>query len=216
MKHVPITVAIAALVALGGCQVTDLETPAVYLDEYNVPAPTSDTATVCHGYTCRYQSKVKFTAADFKGIEAILAKSGGTAAGERVAMSEAIGFFENITGRIVGTANDEGGVLDNKSAGDPTKMDCIDEAATATSYLVMMNNRGMIKHHEIVKPQIRGMFIDGRWQHYTAVVREKESGRPFAIDSWFRPNGQPAVVMTLDDWLNDYEGVGPKQLPKMG
>jgi len=205
---------ILASLALSACQAADLETAEAQFLAYDLVEPTASSVTVCHGYNCRYKTQVRMSESDFEGIDAIFASSDGTAAGERIAMADAIGYLERITGKLIGTSVNPGGVLANEYIGDPTRQDCIDEASTATGYLVMLSKRGLIKQHQIVKPQMRGIFIDGRWQHATAVVTETGSGEAFAIDSWFRPNGQPAVIMTLTDWFNDFEGVESKQLPQ--
>ncbi|VAW10456.1 hypothetical protein MNBD_ALPHA09-164 [hydrothermal vent metagenome] len=207
---------IVAGLVLSGCVARDLETADVQFAAYNLVEPTTNTVTVCHGYNCRYKTQINLSEDDFKGINEIFAKAPPTAAGERTAMADAIGYLERIAGDIVGTANNPGGILGNEYIGDPTRQDCIDEASTATGYLVMLVKRGLVTRHQVAKPQMRGIFIDGRWQHAAAVVTETGSGEAFVLDSWFRPNGQPAVIMTLYDWLNDFEGVEAKQLPKTG
>lgn len=204
----------AVAITLSACQTADLEPATSQFETFKISAPTEDTATVCHGYNCRYKSKIKVSAAEFGDIEKIFKSAPQTPAGERQAIGDVIGYLERKAGAAVGTADNPGGVLDNNAIGDPTKQDCVDEATTTTGYLVMLTKRGLVTQHEVVKPQVRGVFIDGRWQHFTAVIRETGTKDAFAIDSWFRPNGQPAVVMTLSDWLNDYAGVEDKQLPK--
>lgn len=207
----------AAGIALGACTADGgPEPPAPFLADLKLQPATADEVTVCHGYNCRYKSRIRITADDISELKAIFARMPETPAGEREGMSLAVGWLETKAGALVGTANDEGGVLDNDSIGDPSKQDCVDEAATTTGYLMMLSLNGLITRHNVVKPRVRGIFIDGRWQHFTAVVRERDSNSEFAIDSWFRPNGQRAVVMTINDWLNDYAGVESKQLPGEG
>lgn len=201
---------------LGACQATAPEPPGAFLAEHKLPPPTETSVTVCHGYNCRYRSAVEISAADLKQIGAMFAAAPGTPAGERQAASEAVGWMERKVGALVGTADNPGGSLDNDSIGDPSRQDCVDEAATTTGYLMMFAANGLLAHHDVARPRVRGIFIDGRWQHFTAVLRETESGSEWAVDSWFRPNGQPAVVMTLDDWLLDYSGTEAKQLPAAG
>ena len=186
--------------------------PEDYFVEYKLTPPDRNTATVCHGYNCRYKTKVRFTEADIETLRAAFAANGGTPEGERREMARAIGFFEKKTGALIGTADDPGGVLENEYIGDPTRQDCVDEAATATGYLMLLQNNGLLKHHTVREPEVRGFFIDGRWQHFTAVVHDTAADTRYAIDSWFRANGQPAVVMTLRDWQLDYTPASAKQL----
>ena len=208
-------IAIVAL-ALSGCQMADHEPAEDQFSAYKLAEPTTDTVTVCHGYNCRYKSQIQISAADFKDIEKIFAQAGATPVGERKAIADTIGYLERIAGKLVGTANNPGGALNSEFVGDPSRQDCVDEATTATGYMVMLQKRGLLAFHTVVKPKVRGVFIDGRWQHFAAVIKETATEKAFAVDSWFRPNGQPAVVMTLSDWMNDFEGSDTKQLPNTG
>jgi hypothetical protein len=44
--------------------------------------------------------------------------------------------------------------------------------------------------------------------HYSAVIEELADGEAarFVVDSWFVDNGQPAVILPLDEWK---KGAGP-------
>ena len=44
--------------------------------------------------------------------------------------------------------------------------------------------------------------------HWSAVIEEKQEDEPrrFAVDSWFVDNGQPAVILPLEEWK---KGAGP-------
>ena len=46
----------------------------------------------------------------------------------------------------------------------------------------------------------RGLFVDGRYPHATAVIKDKETGEIFAVDSWFEPGGGPPDIMLLSEW----------------
>ena len=185
-----------------------------YFVEYRLAPPDLNATTVCHGYNCRYKTRITFSDGDIDTLRAAFAANGATAAAEREEMSQAVAFLETITGAVIGTADDPGAVLENEHIGDPTRQDCVDEAATTTGYLVLLANNGMLRHHTVSEPAQRGWLIDGRWQHYTAVVEESATGERYVVDSWFRDNGQPAVVMSLSDWLFDWTPSSTKRLPE--
>jgi hypothetical protein len=46
----------------------------------------------------------------------------------------------------------------------------------------------------------RGLLLIGGWPHTTAVMRERESGEAFAVDSWFLDNGEPPYIVSLAEW----------------
>jgi hypothetical protein len=60
--------------------------------------------------------------------------------------------------------------------------------------------QGYLKHHEVLEPTARGFFLDGRYPHATAVLRENISGEKWAIDSWPRANAEPPVIQLLSVW----------------
>ena len=88
--------------------------------------------------------------------------------------------------------------------GNIEKQDCVDESASTTSYLKYFQDNELIFMHSVVVPQSRGALIDGRWPHFSATIRDKKNKKQFVIDSWFRDNGEPPVVMELQDWVYDW------------
>ncbi|MHA1524417.1 MAG: hypothetical protein ACTSY1_08415, partial [Alphaproteobacteria bacterium] len=163
-------------------------------------------------HNCRIRSQMHVTQVDLATIKANFAAA-NTPAAERVQMANAIGLLEKRAGAQFGTDNDKPGVLYNAGIGDPTQQDCVDEAATATGYLEMMARNGFFKFHTVLVPTVRGVLIDGRWQHFAALIKETATSNEYVVDSWFRPNGQPAVVMGHQAWLFDYSSAESKQLP---
>ena len=85
--------------------------------------------------------------------------------------------------------------------------DCVDEAANSTSYLLLLEQNGLLRHHRTAPPDIRGFFLDGRYQHYAAVIQDQSTGAPWVVDSWVRDNGQPPVMAPLSQWRASYGGL---------
>ena len=197
-----IAVSVAAL-AISGCVSWDWSEPDDFFAFYELPEqPQMDNATFCHAYGCQVRSQVDLrphwqaVRDEFANVQ--------NAAKERYAMAQAVGIIEASVGPILGTADDPGGVLNASWSGNPAYQDCIDEAANTTMLLVLMEQDRLLRFHNLHSPSIRGVFIDGRWQHYTAVVEETAAGERYAIDSWFRANGEPAYVMPFQDWYTGY------------
>jgi hypothetical protein len=88
-------------------------------------------------------------------------------------------------------------------------MDCIDEATNTTSLLLLLADKGFLKHHAVREPAARGFFLDGRYPHATAVLSEAGSGERWAIDSWPRANAEPPVVQPLGEWKRSRSGALP-------
>ncbi len=176
-----------------------------YLKDMNLILSENKDVIVCSGYNCNFKKQIKFEAEDVEYIRSIFVKRDSRSPyEERQMIASAIATMETITGEIVGTKNDKGGVLENEYIGDKTKQDCVDESATTTSYLNFLIEHELIFLHEIVVPQSRGALIDGRWPHFSAVIRDKKTKKQYVVDSWFRDNGKPPVIMELQDWVFDW------------
>lgn len=167
-------------------------------------APTKEKIFVCHGYTCRIVTPVRFDADTIAEIAGNLAEPVADAAAEREAISNAVQRFETVVGNRIGTANDLPGMQFGQGADD--QMDCIDEATNTTSLLIFLASHGYLKHHKVGTPAGRGFFIDGRYPHATAVLTDISTGKKWAIDSWPRANALPPVVMPLREWKRSRVG----------
>ena len=119
-----------------------------------------------------------------------------TAAAERAALSRAIAELERIAGAQTPTHRDRGryraGLLEEGQA------DCVDESANTTTYLHLLAQRGLLRHHEVLEPQWRTKYVVAT--HRTAAVRETATGEAYAIDSWWEDNGGPPLIKPLDVW----------------
>lgn len=195
------------------CNTTASQAPADFFADKALQAPAKDAVTVCHGFGCRYKSRMPVAEADLATMRAGLAEAHDAAA-ERAAISRAVVLLETRAGERYGTTADLPAGTHNELIGDPTQQDCVDESATTTGYLALMQNNGLLKFHEVRYPAARGIFIDGRYQHYTAVIRETDGGAEWTVDTWFRKNAQPPVVMPLPDWLLDWSPSRDKLLPE--
>jgi hypothetical protein len=177
-----------------------LALPAV-LDGSQVRA--SDTLTrpqleVCHGYGCKFRSKLVLTAVDQRRFATLLGTGSKSPSSERSAISGSVRYLENLTRKATG-------FVDEPKSGPGTKcgtgqMDCIDESTNTHSLLVYLQSRGLLKHHRVTRNVSRGFFFDGRYPHSTAVIVDS-SGTPWVVDSWYGPMGGPPDILPLRDWL---------------
>jgi hypothetical protein len=176
-----------------------------YFTDMNLILAENQDVIVCSGYNCNFITQIKFEDDDVEYIKSIFSdKDSRTPYQERQMIASAIATMETITGDIVGTKDDKGGVLENEHIGNKTKQDCVDESATTTTYLNFLIKHELVYLHEIVVPQSRGALIDGRWPHFSATIRDKTTKKQYVVDSWFRDNGEPPVIMELQDWVFDW------------
>ena len=193
-----VVIAVSA-VLLAGCNATHKSDPKLWFASQGGTLPSKTRVVICHGFGCHLKTSVGFSAADFATFARILAKGQASPAAERQAIRSAVAWAEKRVAPTVGSEDDVGG-LDIWNAGERGQMDCLDEATNTTSYLLVAEQRGLLRHHTVARPVSRGFFLDGRYPHATAVVVENGSGQAYAVDSWPHGNGVEPNVMTLETW----------------
>jgi hypothetical protein len=191
---------LAGLLLLNACAGQSTGQATSWYASHDGVAPRADRTYVCHGFGCTYKTPVNFSNRSLKRLKRILAAGRRSAEAERKAIANAVAWNEKRVAPEVGSANDVGG-LDLHNAGVRGQMDCIDEATNTASLLLVAEKHGYLKYHTVSGPVARGFFLDGRYPHATATVKEKKTGEVFAIDSWPKKNGEKPVVQNLDVWM---------------
>jgi hypothetical protein len=186
-------------IAVAGCSYGGSGPPAPHYADFNARQPRGNTVTVCSAYGCRHQASFTFTRQDIASIRALMdaTREGDAASGERKAIKKAVAWIEKRVGAATGTASDRAG-LDFAGNGDPTQMDCVDEATNTTSYLTVLAANGLLRHHEVLRPMAKDAPLT--WTHYFAVIREKGSGQRWAVDSFMGKNGEEPIIMEAEKW----------------
>lgn len=190
---------------LGACANQAQSDATAWYNGQNGVAPRADRIYVCHGFGCMFKTPIDFSKRDLHRLKSLLASGRKSPVAERAAIAKAVSWQETRIAPTVGSAGDLGG-FDIQNAGKHGHMDCIDESSNTTSLLLIAQQHGYLHHHTVASPVARGFFLDGRYPHATATVREVESGKVFAIDSWTRANGEPPEVMALDLWMQQSSG----------
>ncbi len=163
---------------------------------------------ICYGYSCVAQVDVRYSSGQLGDLRRQLF-SAVDAADERKMLAEVIGGLYRWAGQQSDIHNDKGGNYADGHA--PGKMDCIDHSTSSTRLLGMLERLGYLRWHRVLVPEPR-YLLGIIATHWSAVIEEKlqnttdgEAAR-FVVDSWFVNNGEPAVILPLDEWK---KGAGP-------
>lgn len=206
---------VAATAILAGCVSGREGNPTDFFYNFELTSPRGNLVTVCSGYGCRFETKVLINDQDLDQLRSIFAQVEDTEVGERDAVQSAIAYLETRVGAETGTSADRA-EIEARGVGDKTQQDCIDESTNTTSYLLVMEANGLLKYHKVRRPEIRGYWLDGRWPHWTAVLQVHDSGKEWAIDSWWWENGVEPVVIPLEDWYEFNEQREDPDVPYPG
>jgi hypothetical protein len=162
-----------------------------------IKKPTADRFSVCFDHTCRTIVTRSFSPGEWQRITLPLQVPALSAAAERIAIAQTIALMEQLVGEKTGTSGDRGGNL--AGFGQPGQMDCIDESNNATTYLKLLQQDGLLKHHQ-VKGRATRFGLRAGMPHTTAVIEDVAAQQRYAVDSWFFDNGEPPVIMPLEEW----------------
>ncbi len=194
-------IGLASCFVLSACAGQSAKQATAWYNGHNGVAPKADRIYVCHGFGCEYKTPVDFTSRDLRRLRNILSGGRGSPKAERAAISKAVQWQEKRIAGQVGSGGDVGG-YDLHNARVRGQMDCIDESTNTTSLLLIAQKHGYLRHHTVASPVARGFFLDGRYPHATASVKEKKTGKVFAVDSWPKSNGKPPVIQPIELWLS--------------
>lgn len=175
---------------------------------YDYPKTLDRSAVpVCFHHGCESVKQVSLTNEHWDRVVRYFTPAAKNAADEREQIRMAIGEMEQVTGILAGTQGDIAGDLASFGTLDP-QMDCIDESSNTTTYLTLFEQAELLRWHTVEPRAQRGYLFIGGWPHYTALVREKQTGRLWVIDSWFRDNGELPDVVDLDTWKDGWKPEG--------
>jgi hypothetical protein len=206
--------AIASGLALAACTHEGFGTTDRHFATFSVPEPKGATVHVCHAYGCKMRTRFKFTEADIAELGAIMAKwrtKADTPDDERRGVAYAIGWIERRVGDAIGTKDDRAG-MDFTGSGDPTQQDCVDEATNTTSYMSVLANKGLLRHHTVAAPFAKENYLRGiaGWTHWTAVLVETRNKQRWAVDSWIYANGENPAIVEAEKWyIEDLASLPP-------
>ena len=180
----------------------------IHYVSFGATPPNGNTVTVCHAYTCKVQSTYTFSKNDIAEIRAVMDKNrrADTPFEERRAVAYAIAYIDVKVGNKLGIKDRAG--MQFGSTGDPTQMDCADVATNTTSYLLVLQSNGMLKHHTVEATMSKDNYAKGVahlnpvqfWTHWSAILKEKESGQKYAVDRWPFDQGENPAVVKVEDW----------------
>lgn len=184
--------------------------PELHYKEYNALPPRGNTVTVCHAHGCQKQETFTFSNADIRDLATMMdyVRKGDTPAGERRAIAYAIAWMERRVGPATGTDRDQASLGFMNASG---QLDCVDEATNATSYLLVLQSNGLMRHHFVIRPFSKASFF--KWPHFAAMMQERRTGKVYAVDSGVGPNGANPSILLASKWYIEESYTAPEAEP---
>jgi hypothetical protein len=219
VSSLAVALALCGCASTGGSPSSNLS--ATYLDRYARPNPTPASFTECHGFSCSVISEVSLSAKQWRSVAAAFKPRASNAAAERDQIARAVALMQRLVGAQTGTGvhqwtHKNMWIVPN--LGDPTQLDCIDEAVNTWTYMTMMERDKMFRFHRVVKLAYAGLPTDPNPRN-AAVIQEKASGAHYVIDPSLVNFAVPPPIMPLDVWTGSWPpkiSISDKQVPPAG
>ncbi len=185
-------------------------------------ASAQESINICYHYSCSKEATARFTETRLHALANML-RSSHSAEEERKALATVIGQLYYWAGQQTPVHADKGGNFSDDAADGA--MDCIDHSTTTMRFLKMLERRDLLRYHKVDEVVRRRRFI--LFEHFSAVIAElprpmQASGdddfmggdkqHQYVVDSWFVNNGEPAVILPLESWM---DGAGQAVEPSL-
>ena len=159
------------------------------------PATAAPYFVQCSDFGCKTKHELRFNEHQWDEIKALFTSGIVDSATEKQAIRRAVAMMERMSGEQSDTHLDQGG---NYPGSDiPGQMDCIDESTNTFQYLSALEQLELLKWHRVDTKQRRIVWFATHW---TASIREIDNNQLFAVDSWYRDNGEMPYIQPLADW----------------
>ena len=183
-----------------------LVVPVAAAKNQGVEAPTQvdiHAIPVCYDFGCKSGAVVDLPVDEWLEVEGWFSSAAPTPEHERQQIKQAIGWMEVLIGRHTPAHKDLAFNLPTRQEDlsdlFPGQQDCIDEAVNTTTYMRLLEQKGLLRHHTVIEQAYRKALFD---QHWAGQIRETVSGERYVVDSWFQPNGYLPVIQNSLDWEN--------------
>ena len=164
------------------------------------PANATPYFVQCYDFGCKTKRELRFDERQWGEIKTLFASGMVDSAAEKQAIRRAVAMMERMSGEQTDTHLDQGG---NYPGSDiPGQMDCIDESTNTFQYLSALEELELLKWHRVDIKQRRIVWFATHW---TASIREIGNNQLFAVDSWYRDNGEMPYIQPLADWSRKRE-----------
>ena len=198
-----VAMASAALHDVAPARAAELSAPlAALYSSVSIFPPSARSMTVCYGFTCRRREILDFTAGDRSALTGIMAAGRASAAAERAAVQKAVVWFDRRMGPVLGT-NKRVARADFRHFDASHNYDCWDTTRNTTSLLLVLQQWGLLKYHDVGEPRYRGNPLMLQTPHNTAVMVERATKTDWVVDLWTRGYLQPPEVMTAEKWVKE-------------
>ncbi len=182
--------------------------PASHLVTFGLSADPQPAAfDICRSFGCADTARVNLDGTDWAQVHSLFTPPPSDIREERARAARAVGLIESLVGPKAGTQF----ATARNEPGPPgtAQLDCLAKASNTTVYLLLLERNGLLPRHRVGHPAHRGIMVF--FPHNTAVLVERDTGRAWAVDSWYGPNGSTSAVWPIELWHAWKENEGNRE-----
>ncbi|MGE0384326.1 MAG: hypothetical protein AB7Q97_06305 [Gammaproteobacteria bacterium] len=176
--------------------------------EYRLHADGSVTLRLCFNASCARRQRLTFTAADIAHVAGQLAVCPRAGVRDRLQRIRIAVWQMQVLAQKYQPLLGNDLAVNDREYGVQGRLDCVDSSSNTATYLGILAELGHLPGWTVARPRVRDWY-DFNQVHWTAVVQDQASGELWAVDSWFRPNGNLPFVLPLADWKAARRGWEP-------
>ncbi len=171
-----------------------------YVNTPFIGNPTPENYSICHNNGCAKFAFISLSYDQWQRVKSLFLPIATDAKQEREQIKSAIAQLERYSGQQSTSYLDQAeNALSTRREG---QLDCIDEATNTTVYLRLLANANLLQFHQQASRTSRGGIII---PHNTATIIDTQSNQRYAVDSWFRANGEPPYIVPLTAWKKGWK-----------
>lgn len=176
--------------------------------QYRIMTDGSVELRLCFNSSCARTEMLTFSAADMENVEEQLELCSGKALYDRLQRVRIAVWQMEVLAQKYQPLLAHDLEVNDREYGVDGRMDCVDNTSNTTTYLAILTDLGKLPSWRVGKPRVRNP-LDFNAMHWTAVLEDKITGKKWAVDSWFRPNGHLPFVLPSDAWKAETRGWVP-------
>jgi hypothetical protein len=173
--------------------------------QYRIEADGSVELRLCFNSSCARTEMLTFSAADMEKVKEQLGYCPGEPLYDRLQRVRIAVWQMEVLAQKYEPLLAYDREVNDREYGVEGRMDCVDNASNTTTYLAILMDLGQLPSWRVGESRVRKP-LDFNAMHWTAVLEDEVTGKEWAVDSWFRPNGHLPFVLPFAAWMAETRG----------
>lgn len=168
-----------------------------------VQQPIAMTAVpVQYGVDGAIKDAITISSEQWRQVRSHFEPPSASAEDERERIAEAIATLYQIAGTQ--TPIKDAPAMGSGFTPSPGTMDCVDNSTNTTTFLALLDQHRVLRHHRVMQPvwRVGPMLLTHRSALIEEVAPTPQAGSQWVVDSWFGTCGERPLIQRVEDWVD--------------